>query len=1115
MRKVIFTLLSVLLITYSCENKHSVEEKSEKRLKAESAKLFKQISSQETNIEFKNTLTETVDLNIINYHYFYNGGGVAAGDINNDGLIDLLFTANQQPDRLYLNKGNLKFEDITQKLGDQNDDSWSTGVSMVDINADGLLDIYICKSGNLPAEKRRNKLYINKGDLNFEEKSSEYGLDDAAYSTQAAFLDYDQDGDLDMFLLNHEIKPISNYNRDIRNSYDPNVGDKLYRNDQGKFTEVSKEAGIQSSPYGFGLGVGVSDLNQDGWPDIYVSNDFLENDFLYYNNQDGTFTESIKKSTKHISNYGMGLDLADFNNDAKTDILVVDMVASDNYRQKTNMSGMNPERFWQSIKFGFHYQYMYNTLQLNRGKGRFSEVGQMAGVSNTDWSWAALFADLDLDGKKDIFITNGLRKDVRNNDFVKKYVLYADQMPENAGLSQDEIIKKQLRNMPSQKIRNYAFQNKGELNFENKNIDWGLHLPTFSNGGVYADLDNDGDLDLVINNIDDEALVYLNQNEKINGNNFLKVRLKGSDKNTFGIGAKIFVNQNQVEQVVELYQSRGYQSSVPPEAVFGLGKSDQVESIKVLWPDGKTSVVKNAEPNQTIVIDYSTALEEKNESIENDIVFENITKKLNVNHGYQENLYDDFQDQVLLPHKLSSLGPCLEVGDVNGDGLEDFIIGGAHVLPATLFIQTQGETFTKISDFLPNSHNSYEDLGIALFDVDNDGDLDLYMASGGYEFDFGSSDYQDRLYINDGKGNFSFNPNALPVINSSTSVVLPIDFDEDGDLDLFVGGRLSPKKYPLSPKSYFLENNNGAFTDVTHKLLKHDQNIGMITAATWKDLDNDDKNELVLTGEWMPIVILKQNDKNQFERLSLNKLGLDYSNGWWYSVNVVDYDQDGDLDIIAGNLGLNYKYKTSKSEPFKVYAEDFDADQNIDIVLSYAQNGEYYPVRGRECSSQQLSFIENEFPTYNSFASANIAEVLGEDNIQSAKELNAYTFATTIFQNENGYFKAKELPAITQLSSVNAIISEDLNKDGKLDLILGGNMYGSEVETPRNDASYGSVLIQSDDYEFDVIDASSTNFFGEGDLKSMKSISIGNKYQAYIIGQNSGYIKIFRFVNTN
>jgi hypothetical protein len=808
----------------------------------------------------------------------------------------------------------------------------------------------------------------------------------------------------------------------------------------------------------------------------------------------------------------MGLDLADINNDSKNDILVVDMVASDNFRQKTNMSGMDPEKFWQSIQFGFHFQYMYNTLQLNRGGGRFSEVGQMAGVSNTDWSWTALMADLDLDGKKDIFISNGLRKDVRNNDFVIKYILYAEQMPENAGLTEEEILRKQLRNMPSQKVRNYVFQNQGELRFGNKNIEWGLHLPSFSTGAVYADLDNDGDLDLVINNVDDPAFIYENTNDQGSKNNYLKIKLDGNEHNPFGIGAKLTLKTKAETQTIEIYQTRGYQSAVPPEAIFGLGKSQNVESIEVLWPDGKLSTLENPTINQEHTISYQTAEVVDQEEKNNKVVFKNITEELGINHGYQENYYDDFKDQVLLPHKLSTLGPTLAVADVNGDGLEDFFIGGAHALPAKLFIQTAEGNFAKPTEPFPSNHSNYEDLGAVFFDADSDGDLDLYVASGGYEFEFGSSNYQDRLYFNDGNGKFTFKPNALPRLYSSTSEIVPMDFDEDGDLDLFVGGRLSPKRYPLSPASYFLENQEGTFIDVTKERLSVSNNIGMITSAEWIDLDSDGKNEFILAGEWMPITAFKQNDQGIFEPLDLATLGLDKSNGWWYSLKVIDYDKDGDVDIIGGNLGLNYKYEASQKEPFKVFAEDFNYDQNVDIVLSYAQDGEYYPVRGRECSSQQLPYIKEKFPNYRSFATANVYDVLGEDKISSAKELNAYTFATTIFENIEGVFKPKELNYQTQLSSVNAIVSEDLNEDGRIDLIMAGNLYGSEVETPRNDASYGNILLQSENNEFNVTPAIETSFFGEGDVKSIQPISIGNKYKAYIVGQNSGYIKVFRYV---
>lgn len=1102
-------LIAVLSISFlsSCVNDKKATPESDSLAGADNSStekpLFRLIPSSESGIDFANNLTETDAMNIITYHYFYNGGGVACGDLNNDGLQDLYFTANQLPDKLYLNKGSMQFEDISNVLPPHKENSWNTGVTMADVNADGLMDIYVCRSGNLNPENRKNVLLINKGNLTFKDEAEAYGLADPAYSTQAGFFDYDKDGDLDMYLLNHEIDDITNYNRDIRKSRDPYVGDKLYRNDGGKFTEVSQSAGIHSSPYGFGLGVAFGDLNNDTWPDIYVTNDFLENDFMYFNNGDGTFTEKIHTATGHISNYGMGVDIADFNNDGLQDVLVVDMVAKDNYRQKTNMSGMNPERFWGTINFGFHYQYMYNSLQLNQGGDKFSEVGQMAGVSNTDWSWAALFADLDKDGAKDIFITNGLGKDVRNNDFVKKHLLHDEQLPQYAGMTKEERTRAQLSKMPSQPVANYVYQNRGGLRFEDKSKDWGMPQPTFSTGAAYADLDNDGDLDLVVNNIDDKAFVYANTDD--GAKNHLALALKGPAQNPFGIGAKITLTTDKGQQVQEIYQTRGFQSSVPPTGYFGLGSSKEITSVEVLWPDGKLSTIKNPKPNQSLVVDYASAKANSDTPKTPKVLFADITKKHGINYTHTENQYDDFAVQVLLPHKLSTLGPALAVADVDGDGLEDFVVGGAAGSPAQLFRQQANGNFKKATVAAFAQHKNSEDIDATFFDADGDKDMDFYIASGGYEFEVNSKELKDRLYVNDGKGNFTYSAKALPDLRTSTGCVKPYDFDGDGDLDLFVGGRMVPGRWPNTPKSYLLRNDKGTFTDVTQSMAPQLQQPGMVTDAEWMDIDKDGRADLILAGEWMPIMVYK-NTGAKLELMTDN--GLDKTNGWWYSLQQIDFDNDGDLDLIAGNLGFNYKYQASAENPFKVFAKDFDNNQTVDVVLSYSQEGKYFPVRGRECSSQQLPHLKEKFPDYNSFAVADVYEVLGPENIDEAHTHNAYIFATTLFENKDGKFVATPMNHKVQLSSINDIAVNDLNSDGKPDILMAGNMYGSEVETPRNDAGYGNILLGTGTKNFKAVPTNQTSFFGAGDVKKLKAITIGNQ-TAFLVARNNGELRLF------
>lgn len=1113
----IFILTSIL--TISCENSINSEnaDKSSGHLKPSPSikkTLFSSIPSSQSGIDFANNLKETLELNIINYHYFYNGGGVACGDLNNDGLPDLFFTANQGPNKLYLNKGGLVFEDFTHLLPKQNPNQWTTGVTMADVNHDGWLDIYVSQSGNLSSEDRKNLLYINLAGEGFVEKAAEYGLDDPAYSTQAAFFDFDKDGDLDMYLLNHEIRSISNYNRETRLSgRDPYIGDKLYRNEGDTFVEIGQRAGIYASPYGFGLGVAIGDFNNDAWADIYVTNDFLENDFLYINKKNGVFKESIQEMTKHISNYGMGTDVADFNNDGWADIIVVDMVARDHFRQKTNMSGMDPEKFWKSIQFGFHYQYMYNTLQMNQGGEKFSEVGQRTGISSTDWSWAPLMADFDLDGKKDIYITNGLRKDVRNNDFVNKHILFAEQMPKNKGLSAEQILQNQLREMPSQAISNYIFKNKGEIQFEDQTKKWGLQKPSFSNGAVYADLDLDGDLDIVTNNIDQEAFLFENTASDQSDKNFLHVILEGSKKNPNGIGSKVKLITDEGLQIWEIYTTRGYQSSVPPMAYFGLSKGDNIKAVEVTWPDQSISKIDDPKVNQTLTVNYRESTNPKiTQKKSNEAVFIPVTKKHHINYLHTENEYDDFKDQILLPHKLSNLGPALEVGDLNGDGMEDFLVGGAHMSPTVIYLQKKDGTFERTDAGFPKGHENFEDIDAVFFDADNDGDLDIYLASGGYEFDQSTQHLYDRIYLNDGNANFTFAPERLPDFKVNTGCVRAFDYDDDGDLDLFVGGRLISKQYPFSPNSYLLKNDGDKFVDVTDEVIPELRKIGMVTSAEWMDINGDKAAELIVAGEWMPIRVF-QSEKGKFNLLDETSLGLEKTDGWWFSLQQIDYDQDGDMDLIGGNLGLNYKYKASKNRPFKVFGQDFDQNQTVDIVLSYAEEGAYYPVRGRECSSDQMPFIKEKFPDYKSFAQANVYDILGEDQISNSLELNAYTFATTLFENRDGKFYPHKMNDYLQLSSINDIEVFDLNLDGYQDLIMAGNLYGAEVETPRNDAGFGNILLGKGSSDFEILNPSKTNYFGEGEVRKIKAIQIQDQYTAFLVAKNSGDLELYRFLS--
>ncbi|GAA3579117.1 VCBS repeat-containing protein [Snuella lapsa] len=1062
--------------------------------------LFTQLSALQTGIDFVNEIPESSVMNSMVYEYFYNGGGVAIGDINNDGLQDVYFTSNLKENRLYLNKGRFKFEDVTEKAKVKGSFGWTTGVTMVDINADGWLDIYVCKSGKGKAENRQNELFINNKNASFTEAAKDYGLNFSGYSTQAAFFDFDKDGDLDMFLLNHNVSPVSTNNpEDYKMREDDMVGDKLYRNDNGKFIDISKQAGIIENALGFGLGVSIGDLNQDGWPDIYVANDYIEQDYLYYNNGDGTFKESLKTSVGHVSNFSMGTDIADINNDGMLDVMTLDMVAEDNYGIKTSMSGMNPKVFNHAVNNGFHYQYMYNTLQLNAGQEKFSDVAQMAGVSNTDWSWAPLFADFDNDGFKDLFVSNGLKRDFRNNDF-RKYKLKRLEQAHKNGEKLAVVIEELVKKTPQRKTKNYFFKNKGELTFTKKSEAWGVTDATFSNGAAYADLDNDGDLDLVINNIDEAATVLRNNSNK----NYLQFKLNGSAKNPYGIGARVEIRFEGKQQVIENYVTRGYQSAVQPWVHFGLGDVEQVDTVMVTWTDGKTQVLDHVKANHIMSLNYQDATDKsyRDEKIVSPH-FKNVTEVSKVDYVHIENDYDDFEKESLLPHKMSQFGPALAVGDINKDGLEDFYVGGAKGHTAALYIQKENGAFEISNTAIWKQDSSFEDIAAVFFDADNDADLDLYVVSGGNEWPEKHAMYQDRLYINN-KGVFKKENVRLPKIESSGSCVKPFDYDGDGDLDLFVGSRLLPQKYPYPGKSYLLQNNAGHFKDVTREVIPEVEYLGLVTDAVWVDFDNDAQKELVVVGEWMPITVFKQ----QSGTFRIQKDVFANTNGWWNCIKEADLDNDGDMDFVVGNLGLNYKYKASPEAPFEVFSKDFDANGTNDIVLGYYNQGDLFPLRGRECSSNQMPFIKEKFPTYDSFGSARLIEVYGDKHLEDALHLKAFAFASVCLENlGNGRFKTRNLPNQVQISSINDMYIKDVDGDSLKDIVVVGNLYHSEVETPRNDASFGHLLKNNGQFGFTAIPALESGILIDGQVNVIQPVK-GVSKEKVILARNNKSLQV-------
>ncbi|NNK27708.1 MAG: VCBS repeat-containing protein, partial [Flavobacteriaceae bacterium] len=961
---------------------------------------------EKTGIDFNNKITESEKVNHLYYNQIYSGAGVAVGDINNDGLPDIFFCGNQVSDRLYLNKGDFEFEDITKKSRIAINAGWSWGVTMADVNNDGYLDIYVSRNGeSMTPEDRRNQLYINNNDLTFTESAISYGLADLGFSSQAVFFDMDNDGDLDMYQVNQlpDNRLFSRYINIPKERYQYYT-DKLYLNDNGRYRDISNKAGLLDT-YAYGLSVSASDFNNDGWVDLYISNDYNEPDFMYYNNGDGTFKNVIHENLKHISQFSMGTDTGDINNDGYLDILTLDMAAEDHFRSKTNMGSMSTEAFNKLVDQGKHHQYMSNALQLNSGKGMFSEIGNMAGIAKTDWSWSGLLCDLDNDGWKDIVVSNGIKKDVRNNDFLT--VLYEELATDS------KDFYSMSKKAPSEPLPNYVFKNNGDLKFEKVSKNWGFDAPGFSSGMAYGDLDNDGDLDIVINNMESPASIYEN---KATGN-FLKINLEGPDNNSFGIGVKAEIHYNGNRQIAENTLTRGYFSSVEPGLFFGLGKNIEVEKVEVYWPDGKTNVFTNIQANRVITAKYSKSMVVAKENKTNDqLMVKMDANDLGIDFVHSENDHDEYQEEILLPHNVSQNGPYSAAADVNGDGLEDLYIGGAVGQSGTLYLQSENEKFIKSTSQPWVKDLASEDLGALFLDVDGDGDQDLFVASGGSEYDQGDSRLKDRLYINNGKGVFTKSNNALPNIYESSQCVKTSDIDKDGDLDLFVGTRLIPGRYAFPATSYLLINEGGKFKKAESGTATDLVNIGMVTDAVFSDIDQDSDEDLIVVGEWMNITVLTNNE-GIFEN-NTDKYGLENSRGIWWSITADDIDNDGDDDYVIGNLGRNNKFKASEEHPFKVYANDFDDNGTNDIVLAKFYKDDYVPLRGRECTSQQMPYVSEKFKDYSSFASSKLMDILPEDKVDDAVVYEISSFESILLINDNGVLKRQALPIYAQLSPI-------------------------------------------------------------------------------------------------
>ena len=1104
--RIFFNFCLILFLFYRC----GLLQKREQFILLDNAK---------TGLDFSNRLSENDSINGNTFEYIYNGGGLAVGDVNNDGHEDIFFAGNMVSSELYLNQGNLKFQNITEQSGVRTN-QWCTGVSIVDINEDGLKDIYVCVAGyDTTNSTRENILFINqgiddRGIPRFQDQAKQMGLNDVGYSTMGVFFDYDKDSDLDLFLLTNSMDgTMRNEIRDIKKDGTGASTDRLYRNEgNNSFVDVSHTAGIVFE--GYGLGVGLCDINQDGEIDVYCSNDFISNDLLYINNGDGSFSEKSSEFFKHFSHNGMGMDIADFNNDALLDIMVLDMLPKDNKRQKL-MIASNTMTFNESVESGYHPQFLRNTLQLNRGtfqdgKQRFSEISFLAGVYQTDWSWAPIFADFDNDGWKDLLITNGFRKDVTNQDYYKKI---SDISRFGTKEANELLIKKATEELDEVKLPNFLFFNNRDLTFCDKSEEWGLIQPTFTNGTAIADFDHDGDLDLVFNNLDQEVSFYKNTLNDLKRHHYLKLKFHPSITDAVKVGLKVWVFLQGNPQYIEYYPFRGYKSTLSEEIHFGLGKENIVDSVIVEWNDRTVNKLKQLQADTVILLTRNlnqsdNQLPQKGFKTDmHEIQFLDVTSKHHLNFKHHEVENTDVEISPTILRSLSHFGPSICVGDMNNDGFDDIFVGGDSRRSGQFFFQNENAAFS-----VERLHQDsiFHDMGSLLFDADNDGDLDLYVVSGGYKWPAGHENYQDRLYFNHGNKNYILEMDALPTITSSGSCVIAGDYDKDGDLDLFVGGRVEGSNYPLAPQSYLLQNENGKFVDRSDLLGVSNGRIGMVTSALFTDVNNDLKLDIIIAGEWMPITILI-NENGKFNNQT-QKYELQNSSGWWNSINGADLDNDGDIDYVVGNYGLNSFYKASIEKLVEIYTKDFDHNGSHDPVITHFTEGNQYIIHPLTTMEKLIPGIRNRFKTHSEFGETTFQHSFTQQELKNAHHLTCRTMETIVLENVNGTsFEMHPLPMDVQFSPVFGSLIEDVNADGWKDILLVGNSMNEETIFGYYDASYGNVLINRGNFNWNSLEPSSSNFIADGDKRAFAQIKSANGNKVLIISENSGQILCYAY----